>query len=125
MLLVIVVVCTVIWLDPSALFSRSDPDLPWNEEFRLRKPGDEAPPAPSPEQPNIEKTIIFEAKVQQEREKRGRIEVVVRPDGTIEGGWSAEYDPDPNTNYLVAGASFTGNSVLRLGGHSIRAENDI
>ena len=36
MLLVIMVVGAVIWLDPSALLSRGDPNLPWNQESRLR-----------------------------------------------------------------------------------------
>ncbi len=35
MVLLIVVLCTLIWLDPLALMKGSDSDLPWNEEFRL------------------------------------------------------------------------------------------
>ena len=109
MLLVIVVVGTLIWLDPSALFNRSDPDLPWNEEFRLLKPGQQAKHTPSPEQPNITRILLFKADVEQQQEPRGQIELVIQPDGTVEGGWAAEYNPSPKINYLVMGADFKGN----------------
>jgi hypothetical protein len=109
MLLVIVVVGVLLWLDPSALFSRSDPELPWNQEFRILGRGEQAE-KPSPKQPNITRTLLFSADAEQAGDARGQIELVIGPDGTVEGGWSAEYNPSDKFNYLVMGASFKGNT---------------
>lgn len=108
-LLVIVVICGLIWLDPSALFNRSDPDLPWNEASRLLKSDQQAQHFPSDEQPNITEFLLFKANAKEQDEPRGQINLVIRPDGTIRGGWTADYNPRPKINYLVMGADFKGN----------------
>jgi len=108
MILLIVVLAGLIWLDPSALFNRPDPDLPWNEEFRLLKAGEEGQ-WPSEEQPNITKALLFEADAEQEDSRRGKIAMVIRPDGRIKGGWTAEYNASPEINLAVMACSFKGN----------------
>lgn len=108
MLLIIVVICTLIWLDPSALFSRSDPELPWNQKFRILK-SDQEPQTPSKKQPDVTRGILFEADAKQQDEPRGKIRLVIQPNGKVKGSWVAEYNPSPKLNYLVMGASFKGN----------------
>jgi hypothetical protein len=112
MLLIIVVICGLIWLDPSALFQKrrdsSGELLPWKEHFRLLKPGQECK-EPSEEQAAIEHTLIFTTEAKQEDEPRGEIHLMIRANGRIEGSWGAEYNPRPQLNYLVMGANFKGN----------------
>lgn len=112
MLLLIIVLGALIWLDPSALFQKSTDSsgklLPWKEQFRLLTPGEEAK-APSEQQPVIRKFLQFNAEAKQHDEPRGKISLIIKPDGKVEGGWAAEYNPSPQLNYLVMGARFKGN----------------
>ncbi|MFC1737534.1 hypothetical protein ACFL1G_00600 [Planctomycetota bacterium] len=108
MLLLIVVIGGLLWLDPSALFSSSDPNLPWNQEFRLVD-DDEQVKAPSEQQPAVSDFLSLEAKVKKDGERRGNIIMMIHPDGRIEGQWAAEYDPLPKVNFLVMSAGFKGN----------------
>ena len=59
MLLVIVVVGTLIWLDPSALIRKRNPDLSWNEEYRLLKPDEALKERPSSEQADITEPLEY------------------------------------------------------------------
>ena len=108
LLLVIVVIGALIWLDPAALFSRPDPDLPWNEEFRIVKQGEQVQ-KPTEEQPSITGFIRYAADAKKEGEARGKISLMIQPDGRVKGGWTAEYNPNPKINLLVMSGGFDGN----------------
>jgi len=107
-LLLIIVIGGLIWLDPTALLRRGDPNLPWNEEFRLVK-ADEEVAAPSEEQPQITGNLLFQAWAMQEDSRRGKIGMVIRRDGRIEGAWAGEYHPQPNVDYTIMGCKLKGN----------------
>jgi hypothetical protein len=93
---------------------KKSPDkYPWVEEWRIkdRKGGDASEQPTSEYQPKITKLLEFRANVQEERNDRGLISLAILPDGTIEGGWTAEYDTlSPRMNYTVVNASFKGNT---------------
>lgn len=108
MILLIVVICTLVWLDPTALFRQPDPNLPWNQEYRLVK-GDQEVAAPSEEQPQITRTLRFEAPVMKEDARRGKIGIAIGRSGRIEGNWGGEFYPDPNVNHTLMGCTFRGN----------------
>jgi hypothetical protein len=108
MILLIVVICTLVWLDPTALFRRPDPNLPWNQEFRLVE-GREQVRAPSGEQPQLTKSLKFEAPAMKEGSKRGNIRMSIRRSGRIAGMWTGEFYPEPNVNHALLGCTFEGN----------------
>jgi hypothetical protein len=91
---------------------KQSPDkYPWVEEFRLRKHGKEAQERPSAKQPNIREAILLEAEVKEKGKNRGTIQMIIRPDGTIEGTWLADYRTRvPKIDYTVINAKFKGNT---------------
>ena len=120
MLLLAVVIGMVIYyfaLSPSidretARKQKQSPDkYPWVEEFRLRKRGEEAKQRPSAKQPNIRGTFRLGAEVRQEGKDRGTIQMLINPDGTVEGTWRADYSTRaPRIDYTVMNAKFKGNT---------------
>jgi len=107
-LLVIVVVCGLLWFEPSALFRKSDPELPWNQESRLVGPKGQVA-KPIEQQPKIEEFISLKTETQHKGRECGEVSFLVKPNGRIEGGWSGEFNPREDTNYMVMGAGFKGN----------------
>ena len=108
MLLVIMVIGAVIWLDPSALLNRGDPNLPWNQESRLVRPGRPIQP-PVPQQPNIDTLLVFTAPAVHADADRGEIMLGLAPDGRIEGTYSGEYRPTADLHRQVMACRFRGN----------------
>jgi hypothetical protein len=96
---------------PTAEQMKSPDEYPWVEEFRLRKRGQKAQHSPSPEQPNITEAIRLAGRVRHEEKERGTIEMVIKPDGTVEGTWMADYGvKSPRRDYTVMKADFKGNT---------------
>ena len=108
MLLIIVVIGTLVWFDPFALFSDQDPQLPWNQESRIVRAGEEIQ-TPSEEQLSITRRLVFQADASLQGQRRGEIAMMIRPDGRIEGNWTGEYKPSPKVEHVVMNASFKGN----------------
>ncbi len=108
MVLLIVVFCTIIWLDPMALMKGSDSNMPWNEKDRLVRP-DEEVQQPKQQQPEILNNLLFEAEAVQNDEARGGISLFILTDGRIKGGWGGAYEPRPKVTWEVVGARFKGN----------------
>lgn len=108
MVLLIVVFCTIIWLDPMALMRGSGGDMPWNEEKRLVK-ADEEVKQPGQEQPEISDNMVFTAEATQDGTARGKIQLFILTDGRIKGGWGGEYKPSPEITWEVVKAGFEGN----------------
>jgi len=49
--------------------------------------------------------------VWEQGEERGQILMAIHPDGTVKGGWSADYDAiSPRIHYLVMKGDFKGNT---------------
>jgi len=90
---------------------KSPDKYPWVEEFRLHKPGEETQQLPSAKQPDITETIILKGKVNQERDERGKIAMIITPDGTVDGSWGADYSTaSPRIDCTVMSAKFKGNT---------------
>jgi hypothetical protein len=96
---------------PTAEQMKSPDEYPWVEEFRLRKRGQKAQHSPSPEQPNITEAIQLAGRVRHKEKERGTIGMVIKPDGTVEGTWTADYGvKSPRRDYTVMKANFRGNT---------------
>lgn len=108
MLLLIVVFCGIIWLDPFALMKGQKGNMPWNEEDRLVRPGEAIKP-PKEGQPKISDNLLFAAETMQNDEKAGKVEIYVLTDGRIRGGWGGEYNPKPKIMWEVFEGDFKGN----------------
>jgi hypothetical protein len=108
MLLLIIVIGGLIWLDPTAFFRSSDPNLPWNEEFRLVAKDKEVPPT-TQAQPVIEDNLLLKSSLKKEDESRGSIGFVIKPDGRIEGSWAGEFHPEKKVLYELISGGFEGN----------------
>lgn len=108
MVLLIVVLCTLIWLDPMALIHGSGSGMPWNEEFRLVRPGKEVQ-QPKEGQPKILNNLRFPAEIVQDDEVRGGISLYILTDGQIRGDWGGVYKPRPEIMWEVVGSRFRGN----------------
>lgn len=110
MLLVVVLLGVAIWMGPSLIWSSdSDPNLPWNEEFRLLKSDQEPAQYHSSQQPNIEKLMLFKSYPTEGDISRGEITITLRPNGRIGGGWSGDFNPEPHLEHAVLMAGFNGN----------------
>jgi len=108
-LLIIVVVGMLVWLDPTALFHDTDESLPWNQEYRLIKRGEDAELVPSEEQHQLNKSLEFGFTALEEGKKRGEIDLVIYDNGRVRGNWSGDYRVDDKTTRAVMLAPFTGN----------------
>ncbi len=108
MVLIVVLAGVLLAYDPFAFFGSRGGDLPWNQLERIVMRG-EPVPAPSAEQPSITRMLGFSTDAMLEDEGRGKMGMVIRPDGRIEGNWAAEYEPKPGINYQVVKSRFRGN----------------
>ena len=108
MLLIIVVIGALFWFKgPFAMPDRNrDPNLPWNEEYRLLNPNQDIVSDPSPQQPHIRGLLVFKAAVTQEDSRRGTIAMTIHTDGRLKGTWSGEYSPQPKTNCVIMMGGF-------------------
>ncbi len=121
MLLIVVAIGMLIYyfaLSPvdrkTAREQKKSPDkYPWVEEWRIkdRKASDSVEQPTSEEQPKITEILEYSVNVQEKRNDRGLVSFTILPDGTVEGGWAAEYDTlSPRMNYTVVKAGFKGNT---------------
>lgn len=108
MLLLIVVFCALIWLDPMALIKGSGSGMPWDEEFRLVRPGEEVQ-QPKEGQPKILDNLCFPAKIVEDGEVSGGVGLYILTDGRIKGVWEGVYKPRPEMTWEVFGSRFKGN----------------
>jgi hypothetical protein len=108
MVLLIVVFCTLVWLDPMALMRGSGSDMPWNEESRLVRP-DEEVQQPNQQQPKILDNLLITAEAVQNDKAGGKINLYILTDGRVKGGWGGEYKPRPGITLEVVEAQFKGN----------------
>ena len=108
MLLLIVVFGALIWLDPMALIHGSGSGMPWNEERRLVRPGEEIK-QPKDGQPKILDNLVFEGQIVEDNEVKGMVELFILTDGRIKGRWGGTYKPEPDIIWEVTGSRFKGN----------------
>jgi hypothetical protein len=99
----------LLFVDPSVLFSNSDPSLPWNEQERILPKGGTPQFHLSEDQPRLTNVFRYKAQVEQDGQPQGRINFMIYPDGTVKGVWNGEYDRADDTHCLIIAASFTGN----------------
>jgi hypothetical protein len=108
MVLLIVVLCTLIWLDPMALMSNSGSGMPWNEEHRLVRP-DEEVQRPKEGQPKILDNLFFAGQIVEDNDVKGGVSLYILTDGRIKGVWEGVYKPKPEITWEVTGSRFRGN----------------
>ncbi|MFA5238421.1 MAG: hypothetical protein WC476_01760 [Phycisphaerae bacterium] len=108
MLLLIVVFCGIIWFDPMALISGKSKGMPWGEERRLVRPGQEVK-QPKEGQPKIVDNLVFKCPIVEDKEVKGGVVMYFLPDGKIKGAWGGTYKPDPDLLWEVTGSRFKGN----------------
>jgi hypothetical protein len=108
MVLLVIVLCALIWLNPMALMSGSGSGMPWNEESRLVR-ADEKVQQPNQQQPKILDNLCFEAQIAEDGDVRGGVSVYILTDGRIKGVWGGAYRPNPELTWEVVGAHFEGN----------------
>ena len=100
MLLLIVVFCSLIWLDPTALFRRKDKSLSWNQEERIVG-RDESAAKPNKEQPQLEKALFYKVKFKRNDEDFGEVFFGVNTDGRAKGEWSGKYYDGQIMNEII------------------------
>jgi hypothetical protein len=103
-----VLVSTFILVSPSFLFSYYDSNLPWNEQSRIIPQGQTLTKTPSADQPKIVDVLRYRAEVYQDDSSRGKVNLIIYPDGIVKGIWNGEYDND-DSHCIVLAASFAGN----------------
>lgn len=108
MVLLIVVFGALIWLDPMALIHGSGSGKPWNEEFRIVRPGGEVK-QPKEGQPKILDNLVFEGQIVENNEVKGGVGLFILTDGRIKGVWAGKYNPEPDITWEVMGSRFKGN----------------
>lgn len=106
--LVIVVFLTRTYLKNTA----KDPDTcvglkPW-EEWRLRETSEKPAETPFEEQPDISKRLEYNVRVLLQDESRGKLLLVIQPDGSVKGGWSGRYRETDKTDHDIQGSGFNG-----------------
>lgn len=108
-LLIIVVLCGLIWLNPFA-FSRGsrDENLPWNQLKRI-VPANKTVPAVLDEQPKFETDMGVIADCTENGLDRGKLKLQINPEGRVWGNWHADYSPRPQLRYEVVASRFKGN----------------
>ncbi len=108
MLLLIVVLCSIIWLDPMALTGGKGKGMPWNEESRIVR-YDKEIQRPGQQQPAISDNLCFIAKIDEDANGSGGLELFILTDGRIKGVWGGTYKPKPEIMWEVVSAKFEGN----------------
>jgi hypothetical protein len=108
MVLIVFIIGALIWLDPMALIRGSGSGMPWNEEGRLVRPGQEVK-QPKEGQPKILDNLVFEGAMVENNEVRGGVGLFILTDGRIKGVWTGKYNPEPDITWEVVGARFNGN----------------
>ena len=108
MVLLIVVFCTLIWLDPMSLIHGSGSNMPWNEERRLVA-FDREVKQPKEEQPRILDNLIFEGQIVEDNDVKGGLTLFILTNGRIKGIWTGTYKPEPDITWEVQQSRFKGN----------------
>ena len=92
---------------------QSPDDYPWTEESLIidRDSGGQVQ-APYPEQAQFKKAVELIPRVSQGDERRGKMSLIVRPDGLVFGSWNAKYkNKVENKSHEVMLGDFEGNIV--------------
>jgi hypothetical protein len=108
MVLIVCIIGALIWLDPMALIHGSGSGMPWNEERRLVRPGEEVK-QPKEGQPKILDNLVFEGQIVEDNEVKGGVGLFILTDGRIKGVWAGKYNPEPDITWEVVGSRFKGN----------------
>lgn len=105
----VILVASVRWYHKGAV---KDPDLyddmtPW-KEWRLREASAKPPAGPSAQQPAVTQTLAFDTNAYRGGEPRGAIDLVILPDGSVDGAWSGQYYKKPKVNSDIMSGGFEG-----------------
>jgi len=100
-----------VWVIHSKLLKKQDLNLPWNQQFLILKKGKE-PEKPTKYQVALSIPLKIKAKITEQDQPRGKVEMLIHPNGTIDGEWTGEYSTEyPPVNFLVVSGTVRGNIV--------------
>jgi hypothetical protein len=99
----------VIFVGPKYLFSSYDTSLPWNEQERILSNARTQQFHLSEEQPELTNILRYKARLEQDDQPRGEINILVYPDGVVKGVWNGEYERPEDIHCLIMASSFAGN----------------
>ena len=94
-LVVVGIVIVLVLLQGLTRKTAKDPDTcfdlePWTE-WQLRKSNAKALEEPSEEQPGITEGLRYDVGAKYQDQSRGEIDLVIQPDGIVEGAWHGYY----------------------------------
>lgn len=102
----------------SSLSINTNPDLPWNEEFRIINDSQTLPKKPKEHQPQLTETLRYKMHPEQNGFQCGNLNFLIQPDGIVKGVWNGEYeqhasgestDNSGTIHRVIMAASFIGN----------------
>jgi len=116
-LLVVVIVGMIIYFNrlhgPVYEFSKGKSDInpPWRQwhKMNVRFEKGETIGKPTAKQPKIEKVLFVKANCFNEDKKCGTVQFAFEPDGTIAGGWGANFYLSKDVHFQVMACEFKGN----------------
>jgi len=116
--LIAAIVAALMLFSHSSLSINTDPDLPWNEEFRVITNGRTLPNKPFAHQPQLTDVLRYKTHPERDGFQCGNLNFLIQPDGIVKGVWNGEYeqlaasesaDQSDKIHRVIMAASFIGN----------------
>jgi len=89
---------------------KSDIAVPWRQwhDIHVRTQKGHPPGKPTEQQPQIPKNLQIIAEPKEDDRQRGRLELVIFPDGSVRGHWSGQFIIRKDVDYQVMSCQFEG-----------------
>ncbi len=114
-LLLVVVIGIIVyygfWFGPVTQIGKGQSDInpPWRQWEKLRIRMEQEPVGkPKPTQNQIAKPLFLETKTKLEDKDKGEVELLIKSDGKIEGGWSGSFYISKDVDYQIMSCGFEG-----------------
>lgn len=105
----LVMTAVLAWVGRSFVTVSKDPNLPWNEEFRILTGAEAVQIEASKIKGLITRVLRYKADAEEAGQRRGQISLLIYPDGLVKGVWNGEYTDGSGVHRVVMAASFEGN----------------
>lgn len=92
-----------------AMQSSMPKQYPWMQENRIKDAMTETIEEPLPEQLHVAEAMEVVAEVMEEDQRRGKLKLVLYPDGRVAGYWAGRFFPPGVNEHEVMGADVRGN----------------
>lgn len=107
--LLLVMTAVLAFVGRSFVTVNRDPNLPWNEEFRIIAGAEAGQIEASKIKGLIKRVLRYKANAEQAGRRRGQMNLLIYPNGLVKGVWNGEYTNDSGVHCVVMTASFEGN----------------